>query len=79
MRAWYDPARRTILMENISIEMTQEEANELRAALEEATEVMRQTNERIEEREKDFDANQRELREIIARIAAINFHVETNS
>ena len=65
-------------MENISIQMTPEEAEELRAALEEATEVMRQTNERIEEREKDFDANQRELRETIARIAAINFHVETN-
>jgi len=65
-------------MENISIEMTQEEANELRAALEEATEAMRQANERMDEHEKEFEVNQRELREIIARIAAINFHVETN-
>jgi len=66
-------------MENISIEMTREEADELRAALEAATEFMRQANERIEEREKGFETNQRELREIIARIAAINFHVETNA
>ena len=65
-------------MENISIEMTQEEANELRAALQQATEAMRQANERMDEREKEFEANHREMREIIARIAAINFHVETN-
>lgn len=61
-------------MENISIEMTPEEANEIRAALEYATEVMRQANERMDEREKEFEANHREMREIIARIAAINFH-----
>ena len=65
-------------METISIQMTPEEAEELRTALEQATEAMRQSNERMDAHEKEFEANQRELKEIIARIAAINFHVETN-
>ena len=65
-------------METISIQMTPEEAEELRTALEQATEAMRQSNERMDMHEKEFEANQRELKEIIARIAAINFHMETN-
>lgn len=66
-------------MENISIEMTREEAEELRAVLREATEAMRLANERMDEREKEFKADQREARAIIARIAAMDFHVERNS
>ncbi len=65
-------------MENISIQITPEEAEEFRAVLEQATEAMRRANERMDEHEKEFEVNQRELKTIIARIAAINFHVETN-
>ncbi|HMV49658.1 MAG TPA: hypothetical protein PLD20_16190 [Blastocatellia bacterium] len=50
----------------------------MRSWLEQAIEAMRQANERMDEHEKEFETNQRELKTIIVRIAAINFYVETN-
>lgn len=63
-------------MSTISIELTPQEASDLRTLLRESIEKLRQANERMSRQDEEFETHKNEAEAVIARLLQDDVHVE---
>lgn len=66
-------------MNTVSIELTPQEASDLRTLLSESIEKLRQANERMSRQDEEFEKHKSEAEAVITRLLQDSIHVERNS